>query len=114
MRFGLVGIPSILFFNNGKMIAKFNNTEPTKESLFAFIKHVSGLEPDSSINITELDWSGPVPTVPEPITDYVLALSSLFLFFAIFYVTIKSTIFKKLVESVRNTWREAEAHQHMD
>lgn len=114
MRFGLVGIPTILFFHNGKMVAKFNNTEPTKELLFAFIKHVAGLEPDPNVNITELDWSGPVPTTVEPISDYVLTISSIFLFVSLFYLTVKSTVFKKIVESIRNTWREAEAHQHLD
>ncbi|XP_074594686.1 thioredoxin domain-containing protein bug [Brevipalpus obovatus] len=115
MRFGLVGIPTILFFHSGKMIAKFNHTEVTLENLNSFLKRITGLEPDDTVKIEDLDLTGPVPIVPEPMTDYVLIVSSLFLFISLVYLIIKSTIFKKISDSIRNTWREAEAqHEHLE
>lgn len=61
MRFGLVGVPSVLFIHNGKVVAKYNDTsDPTLEGYVAFIATVAGLEPTGEVIITEEDQRGPV------------------------------------------------------
>jgi thiol-disulfide isomerase/thioredoxin len=115
MRFGLVGIPSILLFRNGKMVAKFNDSDPSVEGFVSFVQKVTGLSPELEPVVLEEDNAGPVPTVPEKRLDLVLLLSWLFigLCFAYFFGT--STLFKRIAESVRNNWREAEAQrEHLD
>lgn len=47
--------------------------------------------------------------------DYVLVMSWLFVIFCGGYFVAKSSQFRQFVESIRNTWREAEAHhEHID
>src|SRR6266487_4610349 len=62
MRFGLVGIPSILLFHNGKVVAKYNDSEPTLDGFVSFIHKVTGINPLSSPILIEEDNLGPVPT----------------------------------------------------
>lgn len=115
MRFGLVGVPTILFFHNGKVVAKYNSTETSLLSLVTFIYRLTGFEPNLSVFKTEDDWTSPLPTTPQPSVDYVLILSAIFLLLTTFYLIGRSTILKKIIDSIRNTWREAEVqHQHVD
>lgn len=115
MRFGLVGVPSTLFIQSNKVVAKYNDSDPTVEGYVSFINKVSGLSPASSPILTEQDQQGPVPTTPEDRVDFVLVLSWLFVMFCFSYLFGKSAIFKKIVETVRNTWIEAEAqHEHLE
>lgn len=115
MRFGLVGVPTVLFFHNGKVVAKYNDSDPSVEGFVSFINRVTGLSPASSPIITEDDKQGPVPTSPESRLDFVLVISWLFVIFCFSYLFGKSAFFQRMVESVRNTWREAEAqHEHLD
>lgn len=61
MRFGLVGVPSVLFLHNGKVVAKYNDTDPTLEGYVSFISVVAGIEPSGGpVVITEEDQLGPV------------------------------------------------------
>lgn len=115
MRFGLVGVPTILFFQNGKVIGKFNNSNPSIDAFVSFVTQLTGLNPDPNVNISLEDLSGPVPVVPQESQDIVLLISTLFLFLMFSYLIIKSAYFKRFVEYLRNTWREAEAHhEHLD
>lgn len=115
MRFGLVGVPSILFLFNGKVIAKYNDSDPSLEGFVSFVHKVSGLSPASSPILIEEDYNGPVPCSPQVTLDYVLTLSWLFVIGCFAYLFGKSAMFKGIVQSLVNTWREAEAqHQHVD
>ena len=115
MRFGLVGVPSVLFIHNGKVVAKYNDSEPTIEGYASFINTVAGLSPVGDLVLIESDQEGPVPTTPIVKVDYVLILSWLFIILCVSYMLGKSSIVKQLLESIRTTWREAEAqHEHLD
>ncbi|RWS02370.1 thioredoxin domain-containing protein 15-like protein, partial [Dinothrombium tinctorium] len=115
MRFGLVGIPSFLFFHGGKVVGKYNDSDPSIEGFISFIHKITGLQTSSEPMITEEDKLGPVPTIPEQRLDYVLIISFLFITLSISYLIGKTTIFQRMIENVRNTWREAEAqHEHLD
>lgn len=119
MRFGLVGVPSILFFHNSKLVAKFNESTPTIASLVTFVQRVTNLNPigPGGLEVTEQDLKGPVPTVVEHRVDYVLILSCLFILTCAAHLVIRSAVFKRFVEHVRHNWREAErfqAHEHQE
>lgn len=57
----------------------------------------------------------PVPTEPEPTTDYYLYLSWSFLLAVCMGQFGKSVYCKRIVEVLRNNWQEAEIqHEHQD
>lgn len=117
MRFGLVGVPSILFFQNSKMVAKFNDSTPTIEGLVSFVHRLTGLNPKSAnLGITEEDLAGPLSSTPEQRFDFVLILSWIFIICCCFHFFTQSSIYKRLAENIRNNWREAEQanHEHTD
>ena len=117
MRFGLVGVPAILFFHNSKIVAKFNDSDPLIENLVSFVNRVTGLSPagPGTLEITAEDRAGPVPYVFERRLDYVLLLSWVFVVTCACHFVIRSVAFRKLAEYVRNNWREAEAqHEHQE
>jgi len=118
MRYGLVGVPSILFFHNGKIVGKVNDSDPTIEGFVSYINQLTGMSPVMPPNITDQDLLGPLSSEPQTKFDYLLLFSWLFCITCFLYMFAKSNLFKTIVETVRNTWREAEAqhqqHQHID
>lgn len=115
MRYGLVGVPSILFFHNGKIVGKFNDSDHTIDGFVNYINTLTGILPITEPHISEEDKLGPLSSVPQPKIDYLLILSWIFCMACFAYMFTKSNLFKTIVETVRNTWREAEAqHEHID
>ena len=115
MRFGLVGVPSILLFHNGKIAGKFNNSSFTLDALISFVNKLTGLEPDPTVILSLEDLITPIRVIPQKSPDIVLIISTLFLILMLAYLIIKSAYFNRIVEFLRNTWREAEAHhEHLD
>lgn len=116
MRFGLVGVPSVLFFHNSKLVAKYNDSVISVEGLVSFINRITGMSPEGGKELTEEDMEGPVPTTPVSRADYVLILSWIFVLACCCRFLVLSTAFKRFIEYVRNNWREAEQaqHEHMD
>lgn len=115
MRYGLVGVPSILFFHNGKIVGKLNDSNPTIEGFVSYIQQLTSLSPVMSTDLIEDDLIGPLLSSPEPRFDYLLLMAWIFTAICLFYLFGKSNLFKTTIEAVRNNWREAEAqHEHMD
>lgn len=112
MRFGLVGVPSILLLQTSKLIAKYNDSDPSIEGLVSFVTKTTGLNPVGEPVITEQDLEGPVPTKPEPRIDSILIISWIFVLACLSYFFYKSATFKRFIEFVARNWREAEAQQH--
>lgn len=113
MRFGLVGVPSILLLQSSKLIAKYNDSDPSIEGLVSFVTKMTGVNPVGEPSITEQDLEGPVPTKPEPRIDSMLIISWIFVLACLSFFFYKSTTFKKFLEFVARNWREAEAEQHL-
>ncbi|XP_054155478.1 thioredoxin domain-containing protein 15-like [Oppia nitens] len=115
MRYGLVGVPTVLFFHNGKVVGKVNDTDPTIESFAIYITQLTGISPVLPTNVTDDDLLGPLSSTPEPHFDYLLLFSWIFAWICFSYLFAKSNLFKTTLEAVRNNWREAEAqHEHID
>ncbi|XP_066994531.2 thioredoxin domain-containing protein 15 [Anabrus simplex] len=111
-QYGIVGVPTVMLFHNGRPAAKFNDTEYTLEMFARFITKYTGLEPQHKLYVTSADFGGPVPSVPTKETDYCLALSWIFILVCSVYFFSKSSYWQVIVESAQNSWREAEAAQN--
>ncbi|KAH7974685.1 hypothetical protein HPB49_018088 [Dermacentor silvarum] len=55
MRYGLVAVPSILLFHNGRAVAKFNDTFVTMQGLMAFVTRHTGMQASRPL---DPDYSG--------------------------------------------------------
>ncbi|XP_022110789.1 uncharacterized protein LOC110990193 [Acanthaster planci] len=78
-RFGIVAVPNVLLFHNSKPVMRFNYSQRTFDVFSGFIRNFTGLEPNSSVQVSEEDYLGPVPSVATEESDYALWLSWLFL-----------------------------------
>ncbi|XP_069705621.1 thioredoxin domain-containing protein 15 isoform X2 [Periplaneta americana] len=114
-QYGIVGVPTVMLFHNGRPAAKFNDSEYNLEMFTRFITKYTGMEPQGKLVVTSADFGGPVPSVPVKETDYCLALSWIFILVCGVYFFSKSTWWRWIVETIQNTWREAEAqHEHVE
>ncbi|KAK4873749.1 hypothetical protein RN001_013109 [Aquatica leii] len=114
---GVVGVPSLLLFHNGKPVAKFNESEYTLELFSRFITKHTGISPEVKSYVTSADFSGPVSSIPTKEDDMLLLLSWVFIVVCIAYYFSKSKYWSWIVETVQNTWRESEAqaqHEHAE
>uniref|UniRef100_A0A1B6E4C2 Thioredoxin domain-containing protein n=2 Tax=Clastoptera arizonana TaxID=38151 RepID=A0A1B6E4C2_9HEMI len=114
-QFGIVGVPTVVLYHNGRPAAKFNDSEYTLEMFARFITRITGVHPEEKMFVTSADFGGPVPSVLAKETDYYLGLSWAVIA-AIGGIGIaRSKAWRAIVEAVQNTWREAEAqHFHVD
>ncbi|KAL1498370.1 hypothetical protein ABEB36_009180 [Hypothenemus hampei] len=114
---GIVGVPTLLLFHNGRAVIRYNGSEYNLESFMKFIKKYTGLEPVENSVVTSQDFAGPVVSSPSKESDMFLILSWLFIIVCICYYFSKSRIFLWVVESIQRNWRESEQHtlhEHMD
>ncbi|XP_006564884.1 thioredoxin domain-containing protein 15 isoform X2 [Apis mellifera] len=114
-QYGIVGVPTLMLVHNGKPVAKFNYTVYTLETFAKFITQITNLQPNGSLYVTSLDFSGPVSSTPSNGTDYCLVLSWIFITACALYFTSQSRWWQQFVELIQNTWRESNAqHEHVD
>lgn len=111
---GIVGVPTLKMFHNGRPVGKFNGTEYNIHSFSKFVHTITGLNP-LVLLVTSSDFQGPVSSVVEKETDYFLVLSWLFIIVCSVYYFMQSRWWKMIVEMVQNNWRESAAqHEHND
>ncbi|XP_044739648.1 uncharacterized protein LOC123301002 [Chrysoperla carnea] len=117
---GIVGVPTLMLFHNGRAVAKYNESEYKIDLLVKFIgKHTIGIvDPDvdtTKYYVTSDDFRGPLSHLPEYQRDYCLGLSWIFICLCTVYFFSQSKWWKWIVETIQNTWRESEAqHEHTD
>ncbi|XP_044758806.1 thioredoxin domain-containing protein 15 [Coccinella septempunctata] len=114
---GIVGIPSVILFHNGRAVAKFNDSEYTLELFSKFVKKNTGIEAKEKSIVTSADFAGPVVSSPSKDSDMFLVLSWIFVFFCAIYYFTKSSWWKWILDTIQSNWREAEAqaeHLHDD
>ncbi|KAF5306261.1 hypothetical protein FQA39_LY08959 [Lamprigera yunnana] len=76
---GVVGVPSLLLFHNGKPVAKFNESEYTLELFSKFVTKHTGINPEEKSYVTSADFGGPVSSVPTKEDDIWLFVSWIFI-----------------------------------
>ncbi|XP_018323843.1 thioredoxin domain-containing protein 15 [Agrilus planipennis] len=114
---GIIGVPSIVLFHNGRPITKYNESEYTLASFSRFITKHTGMVPKEDVSVTDEDFEGPVSSIPEQKTDIFLVLSWIFIIICGTYFFTRSKYWKWIVETAQNTWMESEAqaqHEHND
>lgn len=114
---GIVGVPSLLLFHNGRAVAKFNESEYTLDLFSKFLNKHTGIAPDPKLHVKSSDFSGPVTSVPFKDGDVFLVLSWAFIVFCGIYYFTKSKWWRWIIETVQSNWRDSEAqahHEHHD
>lgn len=112
---GVIGVPTLALFHNGRPVAKFNDSEYTLELFSQFIERHTGIKAREKSFVTSADFRGPVSSVPGGDTDVLLGLAWLFIGVCGIYYFTKSKYWMWIVETVQNTWRESEAqHEHVE
>uniref|UniRef100_A0A182K047 Thioredoxin domain-containing protein n=1 Tax=Anopheles christyi TaxID=43041 RepID=A0A182K047_9DIPT len=118
--FGIVGLPTIMLFHQGRPLVKYNGTEITLFSLAKFVTRHTGIEPrlvnQKSGTATVLhyisdDFKGPLSNKVEYRTDYWLYVAWTFILVCMSYYFSKSTLYAQIVEMIKRNWRESAA-QH--
>ncbi|XP_041981925.1 thioredoxin domain-containing protein 15 [Aricia agestis] len=113
-QYGIVGVPTLRLFHNGRPVAKFNGTEYNVHLFSKFLNTFTGQEPQG-ILVTSKDFEGPLSSVVVVKTDYLLILSWLFIIVCSIYYFMQSKWWDMIVEMIQNNWRESEAqHEHND
>lgn len=114
---GIVGVPTLLLFHNGRPIVRYNGSEYNLESFVKFIKRHTGIDADENSVVTSQDFAGPVVSSPSKESDMFLIISWLFIIICSCYYFSKSKVWKWMVETVQRNWRESEQHaqhEHME
>lgn len=114
--FGIVGLPTIMLFHQGRPVVKFNDTASTVNNFASFVTKHTGLESVSNnLYVTSEDFHGPLSNRVEIETDYCLYLAWSFILVCACYYFTKSKIYTYIVEVIQRNWHESEAqheHQH--
>nr|XP_022900380.1 thioredoxin domain-containing protein 15 [Onthophagus taurus] len=112
---GIVGVPSLLLFHNGRAAAKFNYSDYNLDTFIKFITKHTRILPAEKSFVTSADFAGPISSVPTKETDIFLGLSWSFIIICAIYYFTKSKWWKWIVDTIQSNWRESEAqHEHND
>ncbi|CAH0382223.1 unnamed protein product [Bemisia tabaci] len=112
-QFGILSIPTLLLFHNGRPVAKFNESEFTLDSFAKFIHRMTGILPKEKMFVSSADFGGPVPSMPDKEVDHFLIAAWIIIIIAAGLGFQKSRWWQTLVEACKNSWREAEIqHEH--
>lgn len=117
--FGIVGLPTIMLFHQGRPLVKYNGTEMTLTSLAKFVTQHTGIEPrlvnqKSSTTVLHYisdDFKGPLSNKVEYRTDYWLYVAWAFIMVCTCYYFSKSSLYAQIIEMIKRNWRESAA-QH--
>ncbi|XP_068913349.1 thioredoxin domain-containing protein 15 [Tenebrio molitor] len=110
---GIVGVPTLMLFHNGRPVAKFNDSEYSLDLFSKFLAKHTGVAAVEKAHVTSADFGGPVTSVPAKDVDVFLIISWMFISGCSAYYFTKSKFWKWIVETVQSNWRESEAHaQH--
>ncbi|CAG7717503.1 unnamed protein product [Allacma fusca] len=113
--FGILSVPTIMLFHNGKLVAKYNESVISLTKIAEFITSITDLEVAEKLNVTSNDFQGPLPSVQSKDRDLYLYLAWVFVIVCFVNYARRSVIVKTAVEFVRVTWREAEdQHEHQE
>ncbi|XP_050098656.1 thioredoxin domain-containing protein 15 [Anopheles aquasalis] len=120
--FGIVGLPTIMFFHQGRTLVKYNGTEISITSLANFVTRHSGMEPllvnqtkpasggHYPLHYISDDFKGPLSNKVEYRTDYWLYVAWAFIILCACHYFSKSSLYAQIIEMIKRNWRESAAH----
>lgn len=110
--FGIVGLPTILLFHQGRPVVKYNDTIATVQQFIKFVTRHTGIKPYyNSGFVSSEDFNGPLLNRVEKEPDKYLYLAWSFIIICAGYYFTKSSLYTQIVEIIKRNWRESEA-QH--
>lgn len=74
-QYGIVGVPTLMLFHNGRPVLKFNRRLYTLAQFSKFIIQYTGITANPKMFVASIDFGGPLPGIPKQETDYNLPLS---------------------------------------
>ena len=92
--FGIVGVPTMLLFHQGRPIVKFNSAEG---SFFTFIARHTGIKPMKSMTWAK---TGPLPTEYVRGSDPILWLAWIFVLLCACKYFVRSRLCRQIVEII--------------
>lgn len=108
---GIVGVPSLLLFHNGRAAAKYNDSKYSLDLFSKFITRSTGIQAIAKKTfVSSADFGGPVYSVPSKESDTFLVLSWIFLYLCAGYYFTMTDTWSWIVETAKKYWRESEAH----
>lgn len=111
--FGIIGLPTIMLFHQGRPVVKFNETSFTINNFVRFITQHTNIEPTTTkLFVTSADFHGPLPNTIERDTDYCLWMAWIFILVCVCYYFTKSKWFAQIVEIIKRNWRESSETQN--
>ena len=111
--FGVIGLPTVMLFHQGRPVIKFNETSFTVNNFVKFIQRHTNIEPiTTKIYVTSDDFHGPLSNKVERDTNYCLWMAWIFIFLCCCYYFTKSKWFTQFIEIIKRNWRESSEHQH--
>lgn len=114
-RFGTIAVPNVMIFHSAKAIARFNGSERTLACLSSFVSNVTGMQANSSVEVTEEDYVGPLQSEPTQEMDYLLLLSWLFVILCCVMGAVRSSAGVRVWNTlVAMGHHEQHHHQHID
>lgn len=115
-QFGIMALPTILIFHNSRPLYKYNYTDYSLAKYAEFVNILTGIDPlNVTLEPTEEDFLGPVPTKAVVGVNYYLWLACIFSLLYGLVQFSKSPVCERMVDTVRNLWREAEIqHEHAE
>ncbi|ESO84016.1 hypothetical protein LOTGIDRAFT_96321, partial [Lottia gigantea] len=105
-RFGTVAVPNIMVFHSSRSAIRFNQTERSFDKLVEFVMNVTGLEPNKSVEVEDIDYIGPVSSIPTIEPDYLLWCAWIFVILCSSNMFIKSQYGQNAIERVKTLWQE--------
>ncbi|XP_050297813.1 thioredoxin domain-containing protein 15 [Anthonomus grandis grandis] len=109
---GIVGVPTLLLFHNGRPMVRYNGSNYNLESFSKFITRHTGMNAVENSVVTSQDFAGPVVSSPSKESDMFLVISWFFIIVCSCYYFSKSKMWKWVVETIQRNWRESEQHAH--
>uniref|UniRef100_A0A1B0CKP5 Thioredoxin domain-containing protein n=2 Tax=Lutzomyia longipalpis TaxID=7200 RepID=A0A1B0CKP5_LUTLO len=114
--FGIIGLPTVMLFHQGRPVMRFNDTQSTVNNFISFILKYTDMRSPLVHNayVTSEDFNGPLPSKVEYDTDYYLYLAWIFIILCATYHFTKSHLYSQIIEMIKRNWRESEAQTEQD
>lgn len=107
VEYGVVSLPTVLLFHNGRAIRRFNETYSIHNFVKFITAHTNITPTTDKVFVTSDDFRGPLPNKVDYGTDYYLYIAWIFIFFCICYSFTHTKYWKLIVDWMRANWIEA-------
>lgn len=112
--YGVISLPTILLFHNGRPVRRFNETFNIYNYVKFITAHTNLTPTTDKVFVTSDDFRGPLPNRVEFDTDYYVFVSWLFIFLCVCYWFTHTKYWMIIVDWMKCNWIEASEIQYED